>query len=263
VSDVSENGTLPDCVPNDASLPVRPRDQGELTGSTSAASIEHMLQQVAVGESRLFERPCRDHMEERFFSVWQNTAQYPQSGRMDWRNSVPLVQAPWVGSRNTARIPISAVPLPDVTYNRSTKRLVDFYATGNHAYFLSGRLVRLFDELDPGSLEYLPITIRARDGEVPFYVAMPNRSLSAVDTSRTDVLIKDEDFAGEWLRSVKFPNGMTFRNADLTALLHFTELDAHHWYWSRELVEAAKERGIRGLRTVSVGAATERTIERL
>ena len=61
-----------------------------------------------------------------------------------------------------ASFPVSSVPTPDVTLKRSVKRPVDFYSTGNDAFFLSERLVALIDRLDPGSLERRPVTIRRR-----------------------------------------------------------------------------------------------------
>jgi len=94
-------------------------------------------------------------------------------------------------------------------------------------------------------------------------MAMPNRNLSAVDTRRTDVLIKDENFSGSWIRSVKFPNGVSFRNEDLADVSAFTDLDLNSWFWSKELIEAARAEGINRLRTMSVVAAAQHTIERL
>ncbi|MBJ6123725.1 hypothetical protein [Sphingomonas mollis] len=98
------------------------------------------------------------------------------------------------------------MPTPDVTFDRVAKALVDFYSTGSHAFFLSERLVALIDRLDPGSLERRPVTIGASKGvEVPFFMAMPNRNQSAVDAQLTDVLVKDEDYAGNGFDQLSFP----------------------------------------------------------
>lgn len=239
----------------------RAADPGELDKSCAALSIEEMLAQVPRGESRLFERPCADDGEERFFSVWQN---YDYPGQIAWHNTVGMENNPWYGARGVPRIPVSSVPTPDVSFKLSAKKLVDFYSTGNHAFFLSERLIALIDRLDPGSLERRPVTIRASKGvEVPFFMAMPNRSLSAVDTRRTDVLVMDKDYAGEWIRSIKFPNGVSFRNQDLAGISSFTDLDLTRWFWSRELIEAAKAEGIKGLRTLSARATTNFDVDRL
>lgn len=236
-------------------------DSAELAKSCAALSIEEMLRQVPKGETRLFERPCADGGEERFFSVHQNF-DYP--GRLEWHNTLGLEESPWFGSRWKPRIPVSSVPIPDVTFKRSTKALVDFYSTGSDAFFLSERLVSLIDRLDPGSLECRPVTIKVpRGGEVPFFMAMPNRSLSAVDTGRTDVLVKDENYAGEWIRSITFPAGVYFRNEVLADVSSFTDLDVNGWFWSRELIEAAKAEGIKGLRAVSVRSTTRLTVENI
>lgn len=254
-----DDDTRSDGVGNGAGFSSHVPAAGESAGSCAALSIEEMLAQVPRGESRLFGRPCADDGEERFFSVWQNHY-YP--GRLEWHNTVGMEKNPWFGSRRKARIPVSSVPTPDVTFKRSAKALVDFYSTGNHAFFLSERLVALIDRLDPGSLERRPVTIRASKGvEVPFFMAMPTRSLSAVNTRRTDVLIKDEDYAGQWIRSVKFPNGVSFRNDDLAGASSFTDVDLRRWFWSRELIEAAKAEGIKGVETVSARSTTNFAVD--
>lgn len=248
-SDTIDESTHPDGIRDGAGSPSRVLDSGELASSSAALSIEDMLRQVRKGETRLFRRPCAEDGEERFFSVHQNF-DYP--GRLEWHNTLGIEDNPWFGSRWKARIPISSVPTPDVTFKRSAKALVDFYSTGSDAFFLSERLIALIERHDPGSLDCRPVSIRTSKGvAVPFFMAMPNRSLSAVDTRRTDVLVKDEDYAGEWIRSVKFPAGASFRNENLAGVSSFTDLDLSGWFWSRELIEAAKSEGIKGIRTLS------------
>lgn len=258
-SDTIDDGTHHDRIPNGAGSLSRVSNSGELASSCAALSIEDMLQQVPKGETRLFERPCADDGEERFFSVRQNF-DYP--GRLGWHNALDLEENPWFGSRWKPRIPVSSMPTPDVTFKRAATALIDFYSTGNDAFFLSERLVALIDRLDPGSLERRPVTIKAAKGvEVSFFMAMPNRSQSVVDTRRTDVLIKDEDYAGEWVRSVEFPAGVSFRNEDLADVSSFTDLDLNGWFWSKELIEVAKVEGIKGVRTLSARSTTGFTID--
>lgn len=259
-SDTIDDGTSPDGVLNGPGSPSGISNSVELTSSCAALPIEDMVRQTPEGETRLFERPCAEDGKERFFAVWQN---YHYPGRLEWHNTLEFEKNPWSGSRRKPRIPVSSMPTPDVTFNRAAKALVDFYSTGNHAFFLSERLVALIDRLDPGSLERRPVIIRASKGvEVPFFMAMPNRSRSAVDTQRTDVLIKDEDYAGEWIRSVKFPTGASFRNEELADVSSFTDLDLSGWFWSKELIEAAKAEGIKGVRTLSARSTTGFTIDR-
>lgn len=221
-----------------------------------------MLSRVPLGTTELFPRRDREDGEERFLSVHQNWDCKP--GRLEWHNRLSLEENPWFGSRAVARQPIFLLPAPIVTFRGPAKDIVDFYSTGTHAFFLSERLMALFDRLDPGTMDRRPITIEARNGaKVPFYMAMPDRSIEAVDTDRTSVLIKDEDFAGEWFRSVTFPDGAVFRVDGLASVQHFTDLDLSGWFWSRELIEAAQSEGIKGVRTISCANTSGFTVDRL
>lgn len=225
-------------------------------------TIEDMLASVPEGAIKLFQRRNMEDGEERFLSVHQNWDYKP--GRLEWHNRLSFEQNPWFGSRRVARRPIFSLPPAKVTFRGPAKDIVDFYSTGTDAFFLSERLIALFDRLDPGTMDRMPVTIEARTGaRVPFYMAMPDRSIEAVDTARTNVLIKDEDFAGEWIRSITFPDGAVFHGDDLTNVSHFTDLDLFGWFWSRELIEAARADGIRGFRTISCATTTGFTVDRL
>jgi hypothetical protein len=211
-------------------------------------TIDGLSRQVSIGGSRLFERSC-SYPEERFFQVWQNWDYQP--GRLEWRNKPSFDEKPRFGSRHGRRKPIFDIPAPDVTFAGPASRMVDFYSTGSHAFFLSDRLVALIEALDPGSLDHLPITIRCSKGEQPFHVAMPSRTLEAIDPGCTTILIADRQLGDILVRDIKFPQGVIFKNAELATVHSFADLDVPGWYWSRELIEAAKAHGIKGLRTVS------------
>ena len=175
-----------------------------------------------------------------------------EPGRLTWHNQLPGEQAPWFGSRNKARIPISVLPPPDLSFEGPAIDIVDFYSTGCHAFFLSDRLVELIEKLDPGSLDHRPTSIKTIEAVIPFRVAMPARNLAAVDTTRTNISIEDKKYATEWIRRVRFPQGIVFRNADLSEIQSLSDRDAFGWYWSRELIDLAKATGVRGVSTTSV-----------
>lgn len=216
--------------------------------------------QVPTGCKQWFRSTLDDPTEERFFAVSQNWNYYP--GRLTWSNKPGLIEEPWYGSRFKARIPISAIPLPKVSFEGPASDLVDFYSTSADCFFLSERLCDLIDGLDRGSLDQLPITITAQDGSVPYRVVMPARSLEAVDVARTTMFIEDEQFADDWVRFIRFPLGVTFKTAELAGIHSFSDYDALDWYWSRELIDLARASGIKGLEADSVRAKRS-TVDRL
>jgi hypothetical protein len=229
--------------------------------NVSELTIGEMIEQVPEGKSQTFQASISDPGEELYFRVWQNWDYRP--GRLEWLNGRSGVDAPWLGTRKKARIPVSTLPSPDVRFKGPSKQVVDFYSTGSHAFLISDKLFRLIEEMDPGSLEYLDFELRAKDGGLPFHVVMPNRSLEAIDPRRTTVVIRDEPRRQRFWRAVEFPDGIVFDNSALQGVASFSDVDAHGWYWSRELLAKAKSQGIRGLYANSVISTKPREVERL
>jgi hypothetical protein len=227
----------------------------------SSLTIREMIEQVPQGQVQAFEPSILEPGEERYFRVWQNWDYHPE--RLKWLNSLPLEEAPWLGSRHKARIPVSALPPPDVRFEGPSDQVVDFFSTGSDVFFISEKLFRLIEEMDPGSLEHTKFELRAEDGALPFHAVMPSRVLEVVDTSRTTVRIEDEDLAGQYLRSVRFPKGVVFDNAALEGVSSFSDLDAHGWYWSKDLIAEAKSRGIRGIAAASPASVVLNVVEEL
>jgi hypothetical protein len=140
---------------------------------------------------------------------------------------------------------------------------VDFYSTGSHAFFISDKLFRLIESLDRGSLEHIEFGLRAKDGTLPFHAVMPLRVLEAIDPRRTTVRVEDEDLAGWYFRNVRFPEGIVFNNDALQGAATFSDIDAPGWYWSTELIAAAKSQNIRGLYADSQVPFKPEEVERL
>jgi hypothetical protein len=227
----------------------------------SELTIGEMIKQVPEGQTRRFERSIPDPGEERFFRVWQNWDYRP--GRLEWLNARSGLDAPWFGARDKARIPVSTLPPLEVRFKGPSKQVVDFYSTGSHAFFISEKLLRLIEAIDPGSLEHIPFELHAKDGALPFHAVMPRRALEAIDPRRTTVVVEDELLGTRYWRNVTFPDGIVFDNEALQGVSSFSDVDALGWYWSRDLIEEAKSQGIRGLYADSVVAAKNREVARL
>jgi hypothetical protein len=227
----------------------------------SKLTIGEMREQVPEGKKQVFQRSIDDAGEERFFQVWQNWDYRP--GRIDWLNQRSAGDKPWMGTRETARTPLSTLATPDVRFKGPVRDVVDFYSAGSQVFFVSDRLFRLIEETDPGSLEHIGFELRAKDGAVPFQAVMPLRIVEAIDTQRTTAVVEDQDLAGWWFRTVRFPDGIVFDNDALAGVHSFSDLDAPGWYWSKDLIELAEQHGIRGLFAKSVATAQGPEVARL
>lgn len=228
---------------------------------SAVPTIDEMFRLVPEGETRLFEAAIGGAVEDRFFSVHHN---YDCGDQPDWRSGLPPEQAPWMGSRQKARIPISVLPPTEATFAGKADELADFYDyQGGNVHFVSDRLLTLIERIDPASLDHRPITIKTADRAVGFHLVMPARHLDAVDPQRTNVLIKDERIGSHWARRLRFPDGAAFRAEALVGVHSFSDRNVPGWFWSRELIDAAKAAGITGLRTMKAGMITGPAIDRL
>lgn len=226
----------------------------------SNLTIREMIEQVPEGQAQTFERSIADPGEERYLQVSQNGDYFPE--RKEWLNYPSPGDEPWFGTRAKARISVSTLARPNVRFKGPSDEVVDLYSTGSHAFFISDKLFRLIEEMDPGSLEHLGFELRANDGVLPFHAVMPSRVLEAIDTCRTTVRIEFNN-AGRHSPKVRFPLGIVFNNDLLQGVASFTDLDAHGWYWSKDLIAEAKSQGIRGLYATSPASGTRREVERL
>lgn len=209
-------------------------------------TITDLLAEVPEGQSRLFKAKHPSADEDRFVEVGTN---WNYGAVVSWKNSPKPLQGLWMGARGTPRAGLDTlIEQPDFRFSKNLRKLVDFFHSQGSAYLVSPALLAVIERLDPGSLEVMPVLIKARDGEAPFNLVMPNRLLEAVDPDRCDVDITDRKLGDQWFRRVSFPNGAAF-NSEATKDMHnFSDIDAiQKWFWSRELLAAAKDAGIRGI----------------
>jgi hypothetical protein len=219
----------------------------------SELTIGEMIKQVPEGQRQVFEPSISEPGEERYFQVWQNWEYRPE--RLEWLNGRSGPDAPWLGTRASARTPVSTLPPPDVRFKGPAKQVVDFYSTGSHAFFISDRLFRLIEAMDSGSLEHIEFELRAKDAALPFHAVMPLRTLEAVDPRRTTVVIEDKPLGDRFWRNVKFPEGIIFDADVLQGVSSFSDIDVPGWYWSKDLIEEVKGQGARGIYSRSVASA--------
>jgi hypothetical protein len=223
-------------------------------------TINDLILQVPEGESKLFERKIKDAVENRFFRVYPSHKYYP---RLDWINKPEMTNSPWSGSRGVPRKPLSILSNIEAHFEGSVSLIVDLYGSGGDAFFISNKLTKLIESFDPGSLERTSIIVGAEDGTVDYNIVMTSRNIEAIDVDRTDILIGYENLGGQWFRDIQFPNDVVFRSEMLADIHCFSDADVHGWFWSRELIDAAKAAGIRGLYTKPAGKITGSSVDEL
>lgn len=224
-------------------------------------TLSDLLKKVPEGGERLFRRTESSEYENMYLAVRQDANYFPWP---EWHNPLPLEELPWPGSRQKKRIPISALPEMDVTFAGRSESLVDFYQTGFQAFLVSDRLASLIENMDQNSIERRDVIIKCSDEAVKFNLVMARRNIEAVDVAATNILIKDQDYGQrQFIRSVIFPDGVVFNQEKVGRALNFTEIDVAGWFWSRDLIDAAKREGIKGLYTTVPGVVTSVAVDSL
>ncbi len=214
-------------------------------------TVSDLLADVPEGQSRTFEASISEATREPYVQVNFNHDHGPP---VVWSNRPAFEELPWMGSRTKARIGIAQLAEPNLSYEEHPSKLVDFYSTGTSAFVISERLRSLIEEVDPGSLEARQVFINAGRSRLAYCFVMPARNLNAVETSRTTVKIEDTKYHTQWIRSVRFPEGVWFDEEKLRNIYQFSDIDVLNvWIWSQELVDRAKNEGIKGLYTCRPG----------
>lgn len=191
-------------------------------------------------------------IEERFFRVYQNWNYNP--GRFTWENQVDIHTA----SRRRPRTLLSEITPPRISFDGSVNDVVDFYGTSRAFSFLSRKLFEMLVARDPESIEGVGVSMKARDGILPFHALLPTRSVAAIDVARTNIVLSDQNIMDTVVPRWEFPNGIVFNNDKLGDATNFFELDTGGWYWSGDLLHQAKSAGVRGLYAVSKSEPRDR-----
>lgn len=224
-------------------------------------TISDLLAEVPEGQSRTFRAPVSGAKEHRYVEVSDS---WSSGAPVAWNNRPPPGEGPWMGARPKPRIGLASIGEPDLSFRKNLDKLVDFYSTPGGAFIISQKLLDVIEDMDPGSLEISPAIIKAKNGKARYYFVMPVRNLSAVDVSKTDVIVEDELYHTTWIRRVKFPNGAIFDGARLKGMHNFSDIDAYNrWFWSQDLVDAAKAACVRGLYTTRPGGLASEKVDLL
>jgi len=223
-------------------------------------TISDLIAEVADGQSRTFKANNPSADNDHFVEVWSNL---DYNVYVSWVNSPGPEKGLWTGARVKPRIGLETLIDPDFRFPKNKAKLVDFIHSQGSAYLVSGALLAVIERIDPGSLEVKPVLIKARDGEVPFNLVMPTRLLEAVDPNRCDVQIEKRKVGEHKFTSVDLYDGAAFQ-VELTKGIHnFSDIDLpNKWFWSRDLLAAAKEAKVRGIRATVPATLPTRDIDR-
>lgn len=222
-----------------------------------ARKIDELLDLVPEGESRSFKATIDDPHEDRFVEVAYN---WNYGSIISWNNRPE--NGPWMGSRSKPRIGLQEFSEPDVSFDRDVEDLVDFHSPSPGLHVVSNKLLELIELHDPGSLETRAILIQARNGMADFNMVMPKRLLHAVDADRCDVDIVSKKLDTIWVKRVNFPDGAFFDPNIPNEIHNFADIDVkNRWFWSRLLVDLAKNSAIKGVRTKKAAGLTSQQFD--
>ena len=197
-------------------------------------------------EKRIYKPAIEGVVEDQYFRIWPNQ-DYPQ--RLEWRNFPSGLDIPRQDDRLSPGKSVNSISEPDLKFRADAINMVDYYSINACCNFVSDRFADFIEQHAPGTIERRRVKVKARDGVVDYNLVIPRNMIEAVDTERTTIEIGAFDRQdGNWIFSASMPEEPVFDPARTAGSLHFTDTDAHGWYWSRQLIDAAKAAGLRGMR---------------
>lgn len=156
--------------------------------------------------------------------------------------------------RKSDAVPVDQNHPPILTFKKfgKSEKLSDLYESVGDFFLISEKLRLLIEELDPGSLDCVKALSHDRELDEPFWACLPKRNLEAVDTTRSFVRIRhnnypDEDGTPHFTQLVQLKEGVMFDPEVTSGVHNFWDIDLRKWFWSRELIATAHHAGIRGV----------------
>ena len=196
-------------------------------------------------EKRLYKPAIEGVLEDQYFRIWVN---WDYSQRLHWKNPPDMLERPRPDYRYFPGASVSSISEPELNFPANAIKLVDYYNIENHCNFVSDRFADFVEQHAPGTIERRRVKVKARDGMVDYNLVIPRHMIEAVDTERSSIeIIAFDREDGNWFFSASMIGDPVFDPARTAGCLHFTDPDASGWYWSRQLIDAAKAAGLRGM----------------
>lgn len=197
-------------------------------------------------EKRIYKPAIEGVVEDQYFDVRPNF-EYPQ--RLEWTNWPDMPARPRPDDRYFSGRSVNSIADPELKFPANAVKLIDYYAINSNCNFVSDRFADFVEQHAPGTIERRRVKIKARDGVVDYNLVIPRNMIEAVDTDRTAIEIRAFDRQdGNWIFRARMIGEPVFDPARTAGCLHFTDPDNLRWYWSRQLIDAAKAAGLRGMR---------------
>lgn len=197
-------------------------------------------------EKRIYKPAIEGVVEEECFRIWEN---WDYSRHLHWKNPPDMAMRPKPDNRYFRGGSVSSISEPELTFPANSIKLVDYYTINVDCNFVSDRFADFIEQHAPGTIERRRVKVKTRDGIVDYNLVIPRNMIEAVDAERTTIEIRAFDRQdGNWIFRASMLDGPVFDPARTAGCLHFTDPDAYGWYWSRQLIDAAKAAGLRGMR---------------
>jgi hypothetical protein len=196
-------------------------------------------------EKRLYKPAIEGVPEDQYFRIWVN---WDYSQRLHWKNPPDMLECPRPDNRYFPGVSVSSISEPELKFPANANKLVDYYCIEAECNFVSDRFADFIEQHAPGTIERRRVKVKARDAVVDYNLVIPRHMIEAVDTDRTVIEIRAFDREdGNWIFRARMVEHPVFDPARTAGCLHFTDPDASGWYWSRQLIDAAKAAGLRGM----------------
>ncbi|MEQ1808981.1 MAG: DUF1629 domain-containing protein [Terricaulis sp.] len=152
---------------------------------------------------------------------------------------------------NRAYRALSSLGEIEVEFNGDPNWMADLYRLNTALYLVSESILNLILECDPSAIETSKPRIVGKHGSLirPYWVVMPCRAVDAVDITKSNVEVRRPAVyrgASRYVTHVYYRPGFSIQSQPSETSCFLEEFSGD-WFWRKSMIEAAAERGIRGL----------------
>ena len=210
-----------------------------------SATVLELLAAASPGQTRIYAPTVSlTGLEPKFYSV-MTRGEFPEHPR--WVNRPALGTEPAPALYEKLQSPLSPSNEFRFEIDATRSTMSDFYSVGVGVFLISHRLLSVLANVDPFAVQHERIEFCDKNSSSigDYRIAIPSRSLDAVDTGKTEVTVRN---AGEGRSTViSYKKGYHLREDDVAPFATFSERFTAHWLWRPRVFESARSAGVVGL----------------
>lgn len=218
---------------------------------SSAQCVRDLVDWIADNQQVVFTRTQNPEVDEPPFYKVSTMGDYVNNGLPRTLELLTGETLPTPKRRNWTYRALASLGEIGVEFDGHPEWMADLYRLNTTLYLVSENILNLILDCDPSSIETSKPLIVGKHASFigPYWVVMPCRVVDAVDIAKSTVEVRRPAIyrgASRYVTEVYYRPGFSIRSQPSETSCFLEEFSGD-WFWRKSMIEAAAERGIRGL----------------